>query len=120
MGKAVPKISGLKLLWENPSPLANFPAQKVSVPVSDYDFIVISAITGPGEQSVAAPVVWKVGLNLIPGLEKVSGYLVGNANSQRYRSFTVQNDGVTFEIGHSLGTTVEGICIPTYIIGVKI
>lgn len=112
--------SGMKLLWENPNPLSNFPAQKVSVPVSDYDFIAISAITGPGEPSVASPVLWKVGLNSIHGLEKVGGYLVGNANSQRYRNFTVQADGVTFEVGHSLGTVQEGICIPTYILGIKI
>lgn len=48
MGKAVPKISGLKLLWENPSPSATFSAQTVNVAEAINAVLVLFSLANTG------------------------------------------------------------------------
>ena len=106
--------SGMKLLWKNPAPTTSFEPQKVTLPLADYDVVVVTHMSGVGEQFLFPPTIWYKGAAIR------SCVLVGNPTFPRMRQFTVEDDGITFASGTSASTTTGTVCVPEAIYGIKL
>lgn len=106
--------SGMKLLWTNPAPTTSFEPQKVTLPLADYDVVVVTHMSGVGEQFLFPPTIWYKGAAIR------SCVLVGNPTFPRMRRFTVEDDGITFASGTSASTTTGTVCVPEAIYGIKL
>lgn len=107
-------LMSVDLLWENPNPTASFPAQTISLALSDYDMVMVSAYAaGPGADSFAFSFIGR------------NGHLFGQANTRHFRKFSVTSTGVQFEAGSSAEANVatasqnNATQIPQNIYGIK-
>lgn len=89
----------LKQLWENASPTSQFPAQTVSLDLTEYPYLVI--MFARSSEEISTNGFWgELFEKGVPGY--VSGYYSINGSGHirnAYRRFTISNTGVTFEVG---------------------
>lgn len=100
------------LLWTNPSPLANFGTQTVSVDLSAYQAVIIRTnVTTSGANQKSELIM--VGDNSV-----VDG--VSPSSTTMYkRQCDVATAGVTFQRGYRDTSTNDGAIIPYQIYGIK-
>lgn len=105
----------MDLLWTNPNPSASFSPQTISLDLSEYDMVMVSAYAaGPGADSFAFSFIGR------------NGHLFGQANTRHYRNFYVSASGVAFEAGYSADANVgvasvnNATQIPQNIYGIKL
>lgn len=111
----IPCPAMLVQLWVNPNPTSSFAAQTVSVDLSKYRWIVITAkqqSDTSSDMSIATLV--EVGVS--------SQLSIPNVGSTQYfykRSITTSSSGVTFTTGYrnTSGTAATSYCIPMAIYG---
>lgn len=115
----------MQILWENPNPKVEFPAQVITLSSDDYDFLDIYAYG-----VVNGTVV--VHTRLLRGWNAVMHQPVGEAEGEqlgyRMRTFNYYQSYTTYTIGSGLfklaGTTTAAVVrnevlIPYRVIGVK-
>ena len=114
--------STFKLVWENPNPTAEFAAQTVSVDLSDYDAVIISAATN-GDVFGTLLIMKGGGGNFrYPSRPSTSPY---NPIFYARQINSVTNSGVSFGKGQirvmnsTTNTDDNSALIPQVIIGVK-
>lgn len=110
---------GLKLLWENPNPTADFEAQTISLDLSDYSFIKILSIRmkNTTDYIVDEGIVGYGGQ-----IKYVSGSTSGSntdAGVSLWRDFKVSTNEVTFLGGWRNNTQRDENAIPLAIYGCK-
>lgn len=102
--------SNIELLWTNPSPSANFPAQTLSLDLTDYDAVIIELKHNASATQVRRELCIKGYTNRV--LTSANGQLIGG--DMWGRNVTVNEDSLVF------GTpTTASNQIPTRIYGVK-
>ena len=101
------------LLWTNASPTSNFAAQTVSLDLSGYDLIMVSAMWSTGNQQIIQPVITTVpsGDCRIDTTDTTAKNLD--------REFTVSTTGITFNSGNYGTSSAPSMCIPYKIWGIK-
>lgn len=105
-----------KLLWTNPSPSSAFAGQTITLDLSDYDEIEIEYQDNQ-----------YVGINKsVSTTVGASSYIFTTAGGSGARQVTVNANSIEFGAGiyySSYGgggsTTNNGVCIPSYIYGIK-
>lgn len=106
----------IKKLWENENPASSFAAQTVSLDLSGYDGVIVTAKFQTNGTDVKASTGF-----IAKGLKGQILVTNGTVDSLRYRSFDVSDTGVTFSTGKQMssGTETGGAAIPVSIYGVK-
>lgn len=111
--------AGMRLLWENPNPTAEFAAQTISVDLSDYDAAYIPVMSSAG--NVVDAIFADVG-----GATSYCQWVNLSTNLvARQRGATATATGVVFAScvsrtqGSSSNTTTNGQLLPYRIYGVK-
>ena len=120
----------LTKVWENAEPITAFPAQTISIDLTDYDMVMVEAILYANSNysdKLLSPVFSEIGKN---------GYLVGIGGKNGYfrgaiyvgaRTFKVTRTGISFDGGHSANTSevstswleTPETCLPQRIYGIK-
>ena len=119
--------SGAELLWTNPAPANSFPAQTLSIDLSNYDGIFIIS-KGFNSKPYYAPVkifIPKDGkAHICLGNQNDANYENENIgdNSWYSRYVTVTNNGITFTSGYVASGTSGYVnaCIPVEIYGTNL
>ena len=115
---ALANLGGIKIvkLWENASPTSSFAAQTVSLNLSGYDGVFVTAKFQTNGTDVKASTGF-----IAKGLKGCILVTNGTTDSLRYRSFDVSETGVVFSAGKQISNSNEttGAAIPVYIYGVK-
>lgn len=102
----------ITLLWQNPSPYADFGAKTISLDLPNYEYIVVSPMAAISEEYrvVSSPVLGKVGdICMFYGLSEFS---YSGTIKAAYRKFTIATNGISFEIG--MTSTSSGQQSSTY------
>ena len=111
MGKSVPKAGGMELLWTNPDREKAFAAQKVSLDLSRWKFMIITTAYGSA--------------TLIPvGLSgRISASEGSSANPVSTRLFNSDSTGINFQQGlyaGGQGGWSDQAAVPYQIFGISI
>ena len=101
--------SGAELLWTNPAPNNSFPAQTLSIDLSNYESIVISCIDNSEDFEATSTIISKA---------KGGHAMAYNRTWAFYRNVTITDTSITFGIGHGNNGDNASRCIPTKIYGV--
>ena len=105
-------------LWKNEDLSSAYAAQKVELDLSEYDAVIVTAVTATTSHNVLSTLLIEIGDGAM---------LIGFAAAKiAYRTFTVTATGVTFNGGYmynTYGNTTEtannSYIIPQRIYGVK-
>lgn len=111
MGKSAPQTDGMKLLWTNPNREKAFAAQKVSLDLSTWKFMVITTAYG----SATLIPVGQVG--------RLTASEGSSANPVSTRLFNSDSTGITFQQGlyaGGQGGWSNQAAVPYQIFGVSI
>lgn len=115
-GKIV--IPGWKLLWTNPTPSVEFPAQTISIDLSNYDMIMVIPRAGTTNLTLSPVIVPKGDRGLITYVFLNENSGASNLISHR-RIDSVNDNGVSFENAQlkavastSASSTYNTACIP--------
>ena len=105
-------MSKLELLWTNASPSSTFAAQTVSLDLSGYDAVLLTAGYNADYNTVLAPVFLTFG-------EKGQFMLIGTNGKVGSRDVTATATGIQFAGGYYNASTDNRFAVPLKIYGIK-
>ena len=107
------KMAGI-VLWENPNPASNFPAQTVNLSSDDYDvYEIFYTVRSNGNSLLSARSIKG------HGTELNTGYVDNSTLQQRAVTY-ISDTSLRFENAYSGTTAINGYIRPIKIIGYKL
>lgn len=120
MATSIMSISGLKLLWTNPSPSLSFSAQQIAVPTGPFDAFVIEFRNSKTSTGYTTFVIVKANIETCYGLNIPNGA----TSSVTFRQLQANNDAITVQdcqykaFDSTARTTDNDYMIPNRVFGV--
>lgn len=120
MASGIIRLSGLKLLWTNPSPSSPFPAQDITVPTGQFDAFVVECRNAKTSTNYTSFVIVKGNSEVCYGFNLPSGSISSVTFRQMMASdnMIVVQDCQYKDFDATTRTTNNDYLIPNRIFGV--